>query len=626
MSPGRVFLPRPRMAEQKEEPKFFPRFGLGTWITVLILGILFPMMILVGIATRQAVDASRALAQTHLAELSRALASSIDNHLKSQLSALDTLSLAPEFNGPRSEGALDGYARQIAIRMGVAVAIFRPDGTQIVNTLLPQGAPLPKTALAAMVNEAVRTKKPVVSDLARSSVTGRLGFGVGLPVERNGQVIAVLAALSNTAILHDILARQDLPEGIFASLVDRTATIVARSDARHSDFAGRRIVEENAQKLAAKSSGQFSGYALEGAWREFAFTKLSIADGWSLVVGQTLEDMNRESERYASRLALIGIFVLTISCVLALLVTRIIVRPIAALDRYAATLGVVDDTNRPALDRSYVTQVARLQANILEAESRLRADENRFREFLNLLDLAIFMARSLEGRIFYWSRGAAEFYGFSHDEAVGKNSHALLRTAFPVPISEIEDSLQTTGHWTGGLVHMTKDGRIVDAASQMSMTTLEDGDTHVLEILHDVTDLHHTQRDLQLALETGDIGTFFIDLVSGDVVVDERSRKLLGGHHDTITRSEFIALIPRDERAAFDTAMARCIGVRGDGILDAEITIFRPGNSVAVISIRGQAERSAGTPVSIAGVMMDVTRLREADLQRSQSSSVRSTG
>lgn len=84
----------------------------------------------------------------------------------------------------------------------------------------------------------------------------------------------------------------------------------------------------------------------------------------------------------------------------------------------------------------------------------------------------------------------------------------------------------------------------------------------------------------------------------------------MGASQMSLTRNEFLALIPRSERAAFDAALSRCIGLRGDGILDAEIVIHHGTQAPVVVSLRGQAERHVNLPVSIAGVMMDVTRLR----------------
>lgn len=596
------------------------RLSLGTWISLLVLSLFGLFSVLTAIATRQAVQSTRELAQIRLSDLSRALAAAIDHQMKAQIAALDVMALAPTLDGRPEQwqpSAIDHYARSVARLTGAAVAVFRPDGAQIVNTLMPFGAPLPRTALADMVRAVVSSKTPAVSELARSTVTGRLGFGIGVPVLRDGEAVAVIAILSHVGLLHDTLAAQNLPEGIFASLVDGAAVVVARSDARHADFAGRKIVEENARKLTLGTSGRYSGYALEGIRREFAFTKLSIAKGWSLVVAQAADDLNADAERYATQLAVLSVFVVAIGGGIALAITQLIVTPIAALDRYAATLGHSSHPDQAILASSLVTQIARLQDSVFAAERRLRTNERQLRDLLALLDLGIFISRQFDGTIIYWSRGAAEFYGWSRAEATGEKLHVLLSTIFSVDLTEIEETLYMTGQWSGSLVHTARDGRRSEMIAQMVMATTAEGATHVLEILHDVTELHRAERALHLALETGEIGTFFIDLHGGEVMLDERGQAMLGARQTRLSRDEFLALIPAPQRSLFDAALARCIGPRGDGLLDVEIETTQDAGAVTCVSMRGQAEFLSDRPVSVAGVMMDVTRLRQATFTRS---------
>ncbi len=106
-------------------------------------------------------------------------------------------------------------------------------------------------------------------------------------------------------------------------------------------------------------------------------------------------------------------------------------------------------------------QYVAIRADITE---RKKAEEI-LHEQSQILDLAQVMVRDMESRIVLWNLGAQKLYGFTKEEAVGRNSHELLRTEFPVPISRIEAELHRTGTWEGELTHRKRDGRRIVVSS-----------------------------------------------------------------------------------------------------------------------------------------------------------------
>jgi two-component system sensor kinase FixL len=63
-----------------------------------------------------------------------------------------------------------------------------------------------------------------------------------------------------------------------------------------------------------------------------------------------------------------------------------------------------------------------------------RAD--RFADLLMLSYEPMFVWR-LDGSIEFWNAGAERLYGFAPGEAVGRPSHGLLQTEFPVSLTEL---------------------------------------------------------------------------------------------------------------------------------------------------------------------------------------------
>ena len=55
------------------------------------------------------------------------------------------------------------------------------------------------------------------------------------------------------------------------------------------------------------------------------------------------------------------------------------------------------------------------------------------------------------------------------DEALGRISHELLRTAFHVPLADIAATLQRDGNWQGELTHDRRDGTVLHVASHWAV-------------------------------------------------------------------------------------------------------------------------------------------------------------
>ncbi|HTO63408.1 MAG TPA: PAS domain S-box protein [Bradyrhizobium sp.] len=105
-------------------------------------------------------------------------------------------------------------------------------------------------------------------------------------------------------------------------------------------------------------------------------------------------------------------------------------------------------------------------------------------DLLSLSHEPIFVWR-LGGAIESWNAGAERLYGFSPEEALGRSSHALLQTRFPVALEELTSELLNGRVWSGELRHTCKDGHEVVVDSRMQLL----GDGSVLEVNRDVTEV-----------------------------------------------------------------------------------------------------------------------------------------
>ena len=113
------------------------------------------------------------------------------------------------------------------------------------------------------------------------------------------------------------------------------------------------------------------------------------------------------------------------------------------------------------------------------------SDSERAERLASLLTLSYepMFAWQLDGPIEFWNTGAERLYGFSIDEAIGRSSHTLLQTRWPIELTKLRSHLRSERYWSGELRHVCKDGREVIVDSRMQLL----GDDTVLEVNRDVT-------------------------------------------------------------------------------------------------------------------------------------------
>jgi PAS domain S-box-containing protein len=103
----------------------------------------------------------------------------------------------------------------------------------------------------------------------------------------------------------------------------------------------------------------------------------------------------------------------------------------------------------------------------------------------------------MEGRIVFWNCGAEQTYGWSKDEALGKEPQDLLKARYPEPLEDILETVVTSGRWEGELQHVTSKGVSITLASRWALRRDAHGNpSGFLEINRDVTE--HKEADRRI--------------------------------------------------------------------------------------------------------------------------------
>ncbi|MGV3653496.1 MAG: sensor domain-containing protein, partial [Noviherbaspirillum sp.] len=190
-------------------------------------------------------------------------------------------------------------------------------------------------------------------------------------------------------------------------------------------------------------------------------------------------------------------------------------------------------------------------------EQTLTDQARLLREQASLLEIThdAILARGMDDIITYWNRGAEKLYGYTKEEAIGQDCHALLKTQAPLPIPAIKQIVNREHHWEGELVHEAKDGRKINVASQWTLDPYESPPRY-LQTNTDITRrvqmeraVRQTQENYRLLVETSTEFAMIITDPEGNITSwNAGAEKILGLSYDEAVGKPISAIFTPEDR------------------------------------------------------------------------------
>jgi PAS domain S-box-containing protein len=113
----------------------------------------------------------------------------------------------------------------------------------------------------------------------------------------------------------------------------------------------------------------------------------------------------------------------------------------------------------------------------------------------------------LEGRIFFWNKGAERIYGWTREEAWAMNVSCLLSTGSPMDEAAY-DALFKNGEWSGDLQHIAKDGRKLTVEARWTLLRDKEGKPKsIFSIVTDITERKQLEAQFLRNQRMESIGT-----------------------------------------------------------------------------------------------------------------------
>ena len=273
---------------------------------------------------------------------------------------------------------------------------------------------------------------------------------------------------------------------------------------------------------------------------------------------------------------------------------------------------------------------AKSDAKNFDCESaKKEATSQRAEHLANLLTLSYeaMFAWRLDGSIEFWNAGAERLYGFAPNEAVGRSSHTLLQTKFPIEFTELRSQLLNEHYWSGELRHICKDGHEVTVDSRMQLL----GDDTVLEANRDITQIK--ALDIQQATllrelrESEQRLRWLASIVesSGDAIISKNldgiitswnrgAERVFGYTAEEAIDQPITIVIPQDRQDEEREIITRIR--RGERIDNFETVRQRKHGSLIVVSLTVSPVKNAeGKIVGASKIARDITEQKRTQEQ-----------
>ena len=213
-------------------------------------------------------------------------------------------------------------------------------------------------------------------------------------------------------------------------------------------------------------------------------------------------------------------------------------------DLLRAKVSVFAELHRKARELHNLN--AELERRVLERTEELRERA----ELLNLASEAIFV-HDLSGAITFWNKGAESLYGWTGQEALGKNVQQLLSVKFPVSREKTEAAILEKGYWQGEITHKTKAGGEVIVANRQALQTDNDGKPKgFLEINRDITEQKRTEaalRSSEKAAAMGRLAGTIAHEINNPIEAVKNAFYLLKGHESLNQEARELARMAEEE-------------------------------------------------------------------------------
>ncbi|MBE9223899.1 PAS domain S-box protein [Phormidium sp. LEGE 05292] len=273
-------------------------------------------------------------------------------------------------------------------------------------------------------------------------------------------------------------------------------------------------------------------------------------------------------------------------------------------------------------------QLNQINDRLLEALLEQQHTQFLLSEKAQLLDLAhdTIMTCDLNWVITFWNQGAQQMYGWTPAEALGKETHTLLKTQFTQPLTEIQAQLFDQGYWEGELVHQHRNHQSITVASRWVLQKDAMGrPIKILEINNDITFRKQAEAALRQSEETfrslsefSPIGIFLSDIAGKTIYTNPLYQQIIGASAEEALGDGWKEFIHPDDRQWVFQYWSEVVAAGKEGIFN-EVRYQDRQGKICYTQVRTAPIKSSdGTVILFVGTVEDITERRKIDQMKQE--------
>jgi len=329
-------------------------WSVSTYLLLLALSTAIPVAACAAFLAYHFVAESSQLTKADYEDRLRLMRNAAELRVANIIEDLQVLALSPSLSRQDFAQFREHAIEAVKLIGGVAIALYEPDGQQLVNTRLELDMPLPKRIAFDVERRAIETGRPQVSGLQRAVVDGQPIVTIAVPVRIGGRIRYALNIGLSTKYLSSLMD-QYVSAGMVGSIADASGILLARRPlVDGDDLVGRQTIPEVMAHLGQPSAWWVKAISRTGVPTYTSMLR-SNQSGWSINLAVPREVIDGPLHRTAEWIVALTLLTFALGLALARLLSRRFLAEFADLERYVAgmrsdamapKLGTISEVNR----------------------------------------------------------------------------------------------------------------------------------------------------------------------------------------------------------------------------------------------------------------------------------------